>query len=118
MNQKSWLDEIDDYCKAATPGPWEFERIYHDPDEFSYELNTRDVFIEIREGNYENINRMRAKFDSSFIGNARTHLPDLVTRLRRVITVLRNTAAMRPIVTQLISDQLKQVADELERRPG
>lgn len=78
--------------EAATPGPWEFERISHgNPDSFSYERNDNYAFISIREDNYKK--RMKAKFDAEFIAHAREDIPmllDLVEELKKRIEDLED----------------------------
>lgn len=55
-------------AKKASKRPWEYERISHDPDQFSYEFFESDFSFAIYERNYDK--PMQAKFDAHYIATA------------------------------------------------
>jgi len=76
------IESLRSKAKAATPGPWHFERIAFSDGEFSYE-RAKGGLIAIREMNFEQ--PMRAKFDADYIASAN---PETVLKLLDALDVM------------------------------
>lgn len=109
-------EELKRTAKAATPGPWEFERVAFSNGDFAYELITEDSYFFISESHYEK--RMKAKFDADHIAAASPDrilalvedwksLRDQVLHDGVVLTVLeRDNAMLRATVDQYANTSL------------
>lgn len=85
MTLSEYLQAKRELVEAATPGPWEFERICHDEGSFSYEMNEDDRFLALYENDFS---PMKAKFNSDFIADARTTMPKLLAALESALGAL------------------------------
>lgn len=72
--------------EKASLRPWKYERISHDPDQFSYEFFESDFHFAIYEANYDK--PMKAKFDADFIASSANN----AEKLARACMILMEAA--------------------------
>ena len=89
------LDELQKICDAATPGPWTHHRQQHCP-----QINYHEIELRTRHGGalYRSTSYGLMEVDGEFISAARTEMPKLIDRARKLEAAL-----------QLAKDKLKTV---------
>lgn len=92
---KAWKE----LSEKATPGPWIFERVSHEPDYFTYERNDDTGYISICENDYNE--RMKAKFDSDFIAASRTAVPELIAEVERLLMLQKQDEIIKRLGSTL-----------------
>lgn len=78
-----YLQEVEERCRKATPGPYRLERVGFSNGDFAYEVNDDHQLVQFHEFNFEPI--MKAKFNAELYASSITDIPRLLAIVRRLV---------------------------------